>query len=669
VSDVAVDAAVTKTFSASKWQGALNNLAVGVAKTVCGALGQQDPTGTSTVGLYESLCDGISAGLSGGAAIAAVSQWAKDGADPAKFPIADFVVPIINMSAGATSSYGDSNSPDTPTSVAFNAVTGIIPAVTAVVARAATPEIAKHVKNGDYGAAVLSILPTLGAQLSNALINAMANLTEDNISSDIANSATLDAAASGTAVNPSEEGDFGQEINPLEQGLAEGDSASQIVAAWETANAELLAAVEQRLGVKFDEKLAEAGNADAKTIEQELDAEKQAYQQALDRLSKDQPSDSDFKTIDGLIEDIKRKRAIINLALSVASGGFGIGGASTAVAAIARGLKATADVAKAVKSVIAAVDCVIALNKWLDSYGDAINSASPYASAIENFINSNRDLLCHNSVQALASLAQGIAGYASIAIPPMASAALAMDATASAANLVFQVYRQAALANAWKQTIKSLRNPQNRQLALVVRELNPTLAKYTIAYGAFIARDPIAVRAVGRIGLDRETLSNPNAKLADVKNWLEEVYKDDLTLVADTELDSGAVRVPTPALTVKAWSVAFMQWSKERDGFTPLATPNPPAILANLERVETYRAITDPVPRQAVQPRLLKSLDELASAFASFIALDRGGEPMPDVDNVARAYARLARAALESEQINAAAAASAAKNAGVGQAA
>jgi hypothetical protein len=403
--------------------------------------------------------------------------------------------------------------------------------------------------------------------------------------------------------------------------------------------------------------MMDAEAIDASTIEAEAEAEKKAYQQSLDRLSKNVLSESDFKTINGLIEDIKRKRAIINLALSIVSGGFGVaGGAEYAVQIIARGLKATGDLAKAVKSVISAIECVQALSDWIESYNEAITSASPYASAIENFINDNRELLAHNTVQAIFSLAKALAGYASIAIPPMASAGLAMDAASSTANFVFQVYRQAALDRAWKQTVKSLKSPNNRQLALVVRELNPTLAKYTIAYGAFVARDPIAVRAVDRIGLDRETLANPNSKVNDVKNFLETLYKDSLKLVAEIDSERGRVSVPVPELTVKAWSVSYQQWAKEQNGSLPIKTPNPPEILSNLERVEVYRAIKDEKKREIVQPRLLKALAELDKGFTAFDAVDSSGSEMPDVEKVAKTYARLARASLESEQLNSAAA-------------
>jgi hypothetical protein len=105
--------------------------------------------------------------------------------------------------------------------------------------------------------------------------------------------------------------------------------------------------------------------------------------------------------------------------------------------------------------------------------------------------------------------------------------------TETAEELIYKVYQAKQLERAWALTREALSDPQNRRLGLMARGLNPTLAKYTIAWGAVVKRDSIAVSAMARIGLDRETLARRDASVGEVKRFLDTLYKDDQTVLGE----------------------------------------------------------------------------------------------------------------------------------------
>ncbi|MGJ3627046.1 hypothetical protein AB5I41_09230 [Sphingomonas sp. MMS24-JH45] len=58
--------------------------------------------------------------------------------------------------------------------------------------------------------------------------------------------------------------------------------------------------------------------------------------------------------------------------------------------------------------------------------------------------------------------------------------------------MIYKAYQQAMLVKAWKMTQVALHNPDDRVLGLAVREINPTLAEVSLAFGALIEHDQVA---------------------------------------------------------------------------------------------------------------------------------------------------------------------------------
>ncbi|HMC16881.1 MAG TPA: hypothetical protein VKI18_14680, partial [Albitalea sp.] len=93
----------------------------------------------------------------------------------------------------------------------------------------------------------------------------------------------------------------------------------------------------------------------------------------------------------------------------------------------------------------------------------------------------------------------------------------------------------------------------NRRLGLKARALNPTLAKYGIAWGAVIKKDPLARNALAACRLNEATLENDDANVDKVVDYLERFYSDDDKLYR--EIEEAAKWMPTDIeLTALSWT-------------------------------------------------------------------------------------------------------------------
>ena len=115
------------------------------------------------------------------------------------------------------------------------------------------------------------------------------------------------------------------------------------------------------------------------------------------------------------------------------------------------------------------------------------------------------------------------------------------DMAMAVEDALYIVYNRVRLESAWALTKKALDNPHYRRLNLAVRALNPTLAKYSIAYGAIEVKDPIAISAMNKIGLSNETLEQPDAKVNQVVAFLEALYDEDIEVKRQYTRDTGWV--------------------------------------------------------------------------------------------------------------------------------
>ncbi|MFT5681321.1 MAG: hypothetical protein ACI8RZ_002227 [Myxococcota bacterium] len=208
---------------------------------------------------------------------------------------------------------------------------------------------------------------------------------------------------------------------------------------------------------------------------------------------------------------------------------------------------------------------------------------------------------------------------------PVQSIATVIDKGLSMAvsleELIFKIYEQAKLEKAWKITKRALDNPENRKANLIARRQNPTLAKYSIAYGAVVVKDVVAVSAMNRIGLSRETLAQKDANVGAVKEYLALLYSDDIKVKRRYVPQKGwAAKLPPSTLTPRSWMLT-VQVGLDDGGLdgSQDATINRlfSQTAASMEHIEGQKKI-DMLDPDAVKEAFNRLL-ELRSAVDEFV--------------------------------------------------
>ena len=619
--DQSVDYSRTGDFSVSGFQTVCNGLATGIGKVVSGA--------TADLQLGMAVTAVLQSGVSSVSIVPRVTKWAKEGGD---FPLDELIVDIGGVLEKGLSAESSTTEGDVSKWLSKSA--SLVSATFKSAASAQKKHLLDSIRGGDWKS-VWAVLSDASAQAAQAAVGI--------VYTDTAAEASGYAAQSGVYANQQAKSDAIDKSSPTVGKLPElveggrdglgkllGQDLRVLPDLPPTELEKRKAAIEKAFKAKEKELADKVADDELKAIEKKLAAEREEFQTSLDCLGSKSPSDAEFKSIAKLIAQIEKDRAIWTAVTT-------LGGAPFNVAAeFLAPLKAGGEIMKFIGNLKEAIDRGIALRNWMDARKDAASAVSHYATSIENMIQNQREQTSHYSIQAglnLLKTATTIAQVSPLA-PAFKVATSALDMAASTADLVFKFYKQQALRAAWEQTKKALADPNNRKLNLIVREMNPTLAKYSLAYGALIERDTTAIGAMDRVGLDRELLARANQKVADVKNYLEKLYKDDNVVLGKLDADPSKPKLPKPALEVKPWALSHRMWTQD----TKLTTPNPPAIVAALTDVEAYAAKDrDKLSTEDLEA-YADALDDLARGFTAFIAVGEFGQKLPDVQKVVQEY-------------------------------
>ncbi len=340
-----------------------------------------------------------------------------------------------------------------------------------------------------------------------------------------------------------------------------------------------------------------------KDIVAEIEKEREEFQKQLKGL--DNPA-IDQKSVNKLIAQIERDRTIVLVAVTVAQGGFEI--ASNFLAPLAIGTEAV----KMAANIAAAVQRAVDLRKFLDEAAGAKAGTSPYLSSIQNFADNQKDQLAHHAIAAALNGAKIIAAAAATAFPMAAPAVTIVGAVQSGAEALYQFNTQQAVVAAWDVTKVALNDPQNRRMGLKARRMNPTLAKYAVAYGAIEERDPVAVHMAKACGLDADTLANKDTNAKKVKEFLEKKFDEDSKVTGRIKKDDDwSKKLPEPALKS---AVVFRTYDVIAEGFAGkkelmdvvgTAKLQPPVELTTLVRAVEKTPLPTKPTADAMQERLL----------------------------------------------------------------
>jgi hypothetical protein len=650
----AVDSSRGKPFKQSTWQIIANNAALGVGTAVTGL--------TNNIEIGLAVVDAVSGGIGAIAMATHVATWSSKGGDfPAHEVLQDAAAAVSSsLKAVSDPTQGDFSKEFADFSVSFGAALN-------AWAMACTPKVQAAFRTGKWR----DVLPEVMLEIAKEAGIAAASAVADHRVTD----AEMADAGLHTEAQTFERG-MVQEHAVLWGASAFEKTTHAVAKAARPSKPkhvnETKAAVEAlvKSGLSQTEAVAqvfaqEAGaladqQAQVAQAVEELEQDKVNYTSSLERLTETDPSDNDYKSIAKLTDQLKRDHAVVDAAFNLVQMGLAIGdsvgplvdsrsdmakplqpviGASVSIRFYGP-IMGASELVKCVRNLYAIVQRLIALRAWMNSRKMAIGAVSPLATSVQNFIKNNRVQCSQAAIQAVLKLASTISNFSEAVHPIMRVATLGLEVVNSAEEALFQIYKQRQLVGAWKLTKQALDNPKNRKLGLIVRGMNPTLAKYTIAYGALVEKDQVAIAALNQVGLDRETLMRPSSKVADVQTYLQALYRDDNVIYVATDAEPGKTSVPAPALTVRAWSMSHMLWS-ERDG---LAGDNPPHIVTGLAKVEKFAVTTDFGTRIEEIDRYANALEQLEADFRSMVPMTALGRVIKSVHDAVGLYADLAGA-------------------------
>lgn len=340
-------------------------------------------------------------------------------------------------------------------------------------------------------------------------------------------------------------------IQGKDSGESDGDDSSDELA-------ELVEAVKEGVSVDPAE-LQKTAAAEEKRQQQEQEAEdmEQARlllaeaQHDLKAMTEAEAMGAEASSIDAMIADLLRDRLVLKMAMQIAQGGAAfLAKFVPALGAVSAGIKLAANL-------VSVAQRAQQVDRWIKAQGDLRNAQSALSSAAANFVMNQGTQLAHYSAQAFFAAAQLAGEITKLAGPaaPIGEAISSLAvASGKAEEILYDLNKKGEVEVAWKATLKALRNPGNRRLGLEARRLNPSLAKYSIAWGALILKDPLARNAMKACGLTEASLKNPGTDVNKVVSYLETFYEDDPTLYRDPTAPPAEWMPETLDLTLLSWS-------------------------------------------------------------------------------------------------------------------
>jgi hypothetical protein len=371
-----------------------------------------------------------------------------------------------------------------------------------------------------------------------------------------------------------------------------------------------------------------------KALLEELEAETAEEVEAFKaRLRGDDKVSRNQHKIEDLISELKRDRAILSLLVAIGTGAADVAGQFVAYAAVGTEMVKLAANAKKV------YERARALYDVLKERKSARGTASAYGSSIDNVVGNMEFQITAATLNGAMNGLKAVISVVAAAVPHAAPAVPAASTVQLALATTLQGIQTAKLRAAWQMTKKAFRDPKNRRLGLKVRKMNPTLAKYTIGYGAVAEEDPIAVSMAMACGIDEEALKNPGTNVAKVKAYLEAKFPDDGSVKGHWDEVSWQENLPDPAVTMVALAKLYGAVNKQYNKIAKV----PPSDLAGLVAVVQTKIDPKETRPDVCQERceLLKQVDQ------AFVRAGKTAAKQAEASDVAPVFAEFADAAAD----------------------
>ncbi|MBQ0958813.1 hypothetical protein KAK06_07565 [Ideonella sp. 4Y11] len=452
--------------------------------------------------------------------------------------------------------------------------------------------------NAKLVAAQLRIRPFTAVQVS-AISNLLANALSDTIKA-------LDPAVSGTTPGVTK---LASDVQSAMAGQPADPAA--VVTACEAADA---GALQQLFAQGAATALTGVSLADFDTPAAQDRAKRKASDLMTEDFSsvRDDPPEDDPKgdesldifvgALDRRIAQLDRDQAILKWAVNVVN--MGLDTATNFIAPLAIAGCAV----KMMKNVYEAGCRTRDTYVFCQKRQGMFNAASSYSSAVSQFIYNGGMQATHYQLNAAFECAKMIGAILQCAGPFTAPAGAIVTAAASGTQaleqFLYECKKRYDLTAAWEAYKLALSRPANRKLGLIALKKNPTLAKYSVAWGALIEKDVLVADFMSACGLTAETLKDPDAELDKVVSYLEKRMPDDNVVTGRTVKSVAGWAPSTVELSAASW-LAVKQRAETKGGLAVVSTRELELLL--------HRTATDWEPLKAkaeAKPSSTLSADE-----------------------------------------------------------
>ena len=211
---------------------------------------------------------------------------------------------------------------------------------------------------------------------------------------------------------------------------------------------------------------------------------------------------------------------------------------------------------------------------FLEKQNGMLRDASSFSASIQNFLINANSQYYHYQIQSCCDACRLIGalietcGYAtgpgSVIAAVVGQTMQASGRALSALEAIkYELEKNNEARAGWKIYKEALQKPENRKLALLAMKQNPTLAKYAVAWGAIIEKEPLLEDFLTVTGLTAESLADQkDTKL--VMKYLETRFSGDNIIAGMEAVAKGWAPHPVE-LTLECWN-AFIRRGKEEVG-------------------------------------------------------------------------------------------------------
>lgn len=260
---------------------------------------------------------------------------------------------------------------------------------------------------------------------------------------------------------------------------------------------------------------------------------------------------------------------------------------------------------------------------WTATMNDAKKSGSVQAEAILNRFNLANEQAIKADIIAALKAVDLIGQIVKTAGGPAAPVGLAISGATKVAegamDVALTIKTEIQMYKAWQVYKRALDTPQDRKLAREALRQNPTLSKYAIAYGACKEKNPIAIKAMARCGLNAKTLADPGTNVNKVVTYLETVYADDPILLK-AQLGPEEWHPGKPVLQVLSWQSFYLSATTSSKIKPKVTKADVSRITAGLSDFEKKYQVLSPMIGGSYDANGAEEIADKTAAFATVSA-------------------------------------------------